>query len=70
MEADRLGLDILKEGVEKAMQQLKNGKLEGIYGIPDFVYIFLFCFCFAPALTSSPITWPLLPHWEEMWRDK
>ena len=36
VEADRLGPDILKEGIEKAMQQLKNEKLEGLYGIPDF----------------------------------
>ena len=45
MEADRLGPDILKEDIEKAMQQLKNGKLEGICGIPDFVYIYS-CFAF------------------------
>ena len=32
MEADRLGPDILKEEIEKATQQLKNGKLEGLYG--------------------------------------
>ena len=37
MEADRLGPDILYGEIEKAMQQLKNGKLEGLYGIPDFV---------------------------------
>ena len=37
MEADRLGPDILKEEIKKAMKQLKNGKLEELYGIPDFV---------------------------------
>ena len=34
MEADRLGPDILKEEIEKAMQLLKNGKLERVDGIP------------------------------------
>ena len=34
VEADRLGPDILKEESEKAMQQLKNGKSEGVDGIP------------------------------------
>ena len=34
MEAGRLGPDILKEENEKAMQQLKNGKSQGVDVIP------------------------------------
>ena len=34
MEAGRLGPDILKEESEKAMQQLKNGKSQGVDVIP------------------------------------
>ena len=33
-EADRTGPYLLKEEIEKAIQQLKNGKSEGIDGIP------------------------------------
>ena len=34
VEACRLGPDILKEESKKAMQQLKNGKSQGVDGIP------------------------------------
>ena len=35
VEARRLNPDILKEESEKAMQQLKKGKLQGVHGIPE-----------------------------------